>query len=137
MKEPTEARKRTHALQERAIRFSTNVNRSYPEARMNYPSEVVWGQLIRAADGASHNLIEADNGSTDADFLNKMRTALREAKESKACLAKICRAPLANAPRVVELGLEREADELCAIFSTTITNMERRLAEEKRSRQRN
>ncbi len=134
MKELSEARKLTQALHERAIQFSTNVNRSYPEVRMNYPSEVVWGQLIRAADGTSNNLIEADNGSTDADFLNKMRTALREAKEAKACLAKICRAPLANAPRVAELGLEREADELCAIFSTDHHKMERRLAEEKRCR---
>ena len=134
MKEPSEARKRTAALHERAIRFSTNVNRSYPETRTNYPSEIVWSQLVRAADGTSNNLIEADNGSTDADFLNKMRTALREAKESKACLAKICRTPLANATRIDELGLEREADELCAIYSTIITNMERRLADGKQKR---
>ena len=137
MKEPSEARKRTMALHERAIRFSTNVNRLYPEGPMNYPSEIVWGQLIRAADGASNNLVEADNGSTDADFLNKMRTALREAKESKACLAKICQAPLENAARVRQLGLAQEADELCAIFSTIITNMEKRLAAAKRIRVRN
>jgi len=61
-----------------------------------------------------------------------MRTALREAKESNACLQKIRLAPLANADRVVELGLEGEADQLSAIFSTIITNMERRLAREKR-----
>ena len=137
MKEPSQARKRTQALHERAIRFSTNVNQSYPDRRMNYPSEIVWGQLIRAADGASNNLIEADNGSTDADFLNKMRTALREAKESKACLAKICQAPLANSARVEELGLAQEADELCAIFSTIITNMEKRLTAAKKNRARN
>ena len=99
---------------------------------MNYPSEVVWKQLIRSADSASNNLVEAGNGSSDADFLNKLRLALREAKESRACLAKICQAPLANASRVSELGLEDEADELCAIFSTIITNMEVRLAEGKR-----
>jgi four helix bundle protein len=103
---------------------------------MNYPSEVVWGQLIRAADGASNNLVEADDGSTDADFLNKMRTALREAKESKARLAKICQAPLENATRVQQLGLTQEADELCAIFSTIITNMEKRLALRKTKRPR-
>jgi four helix bundle protein len=103
---------------------------------MNYPSEIVWKQLVRAADGASNNLIEADNGSSDADFLNKMRTALREAKESKACLAKITRSPLANAPRVAQLGLEQEADELCAIYSTIITNMEKRLANGKKERTR-
>jgi len=131
MKEPSPARKRTLALHERAIRFSTNINRTYPNGPMNYPSEVVWGQLVRAGDSTSNNLVEADNGSSDADFLNKMRTALREAKESKTCLTKICRGPLANAQRVAELGLEQEADELCAIFTTIITHMEIRLAEER------
>ncbi len=132
MKEPSPARKRTLALHARAIRFSTNVNQSYPLHQQNYPSKVVWEQLVRAADSASNNLIEADNGSSDADFLNKMRLALREAKESKTCLTKVRLAPLANAARIMELGLEREADELCAIFSTIITNMETRLAEERR-----
>ena len=103
---------------------------------MNYPSEVVWNQLVRAADGTSNNLVEADNGSTDPDFLNKMRTALREAKESKACLAKIRLGPLANAPKVLALGLEQEADELAAIYSTIITNMEIRLSKKRNARRR-
>lgn len=136
MKEPSAARTRTLALHARAIRFSTQVNQSYPGGRLSPPSETVWGQLVRAADGTSNNLVEADNGSSDADFLNKMRTALREAKESKTCLQKIRMAPLANAPRVAALGLEQEADELCAIYSTIIRNMEQRLAREKAARKR-
>jgi len=44
---------------------------------------------VRAADGTSNNLIEADDASSDADFLHKMGIALREAKESRACLMKI------------------------------------------------
>jgi four helix bundle protein len=131
MKEPSAARQRTLALHTRAIRFSTNVNQSFPEMPMNRPSTIVSDQLVRAADSASNNLVEAGNGSTDADFLNKMRIALREAKESKACLQKIRLAPLANAARIIDLNLEDEADQLCAIFSTIITNMERRLANEK------
>lgn len=103
---------------------------------MSYPSEIVWNQLVRAGDSTSNNLIEAGNGSTDPDFLNKMRLALREAKESKACLTKITLAPLENSPNVIELGLEHEADELCAIFSTIITNMEIRLGEEPRRRRK-
>lgn len=103
---------------------------------MNYPSEVVWEQLIRSGDSASNNLVEAGDGGSDADFLHKMRTALREARESKTCLAKIRLGPLANAARVKELGLEQEADELCAIFSTIITNMEKRLAREKEDKRR-
>ena len=89
MKEPSAARQRTLALQARVVRFSTSVNQSYPSAPMNHPSEIVWKQLIRAADSTSNNLIEADNGSSDADFLNKMRLALRKAKESKTCLQTI------------------------------------------------
>jgi four helix bundle protein len=92
--------------------------------------------FARAADGTSNNLIEADNGSSDADFLNKMRIALREAKESKACLQKIRMAPLANAAQVAALGLEQEADELCAIYSTIIMNMEQRVAREKAANRR-
>ena len=136
MKEPSAARKRTLALHERALRFSDNINRSYPTQKMPYPSEVVWNQLVRAADGTSSNLIEADNGSSDADFLNKMRTALREAKESKACLAKIRRGPLMDASRVIELDLENEADQLAAIYATIIINVERRLAKSETRRRR-
>ena len=59
-----------------------------------------------------------------------MRLALREAKESKACLAKIRLGPLANAPRVEALGLEDEADELCAVYATIVMNIEKRMARE-------
>ena len=131
MKEPSPARQRTLALHARAIQFSTSVNQAFPDGPVNYPSKVVWEQLVRAADSASNNLVEADNGSTDADFLNKMRLALREAKEAKTCLTKIRLAPLVNAPRVTELGLETEADELCAIFATIIRKMEIRLGEQR------
>ena len=113
------------------MRFSAAINQTYPQHGMNYPSEVVWNQLVRAADSASNNLVEAGNGSTDADFLNKMRLALRETKESKACLHKIRLSSLQNSDRIGELELEREADELSAIFSTIITNMQRRLSRER------
>ena len=94
------------------------------------PSATVWGQLVRAGDGASNNLVEAEDASSDADFLHKMRTALREAKESKTCLKKIRLANLANASVVARLGLEQEADELSAIYASIIINVEKRLARE-------
>jgi four helix bundle protein len=130
MKELSDRRKRILALQARAIRFSTDINQSYPTGAITPPSYVVWDQLIRAGDGTSNNLIEADAASSDADFLNKMRIALREAKESKACLAKIRLGLLANASRVEVLGLENEADELCAVYATIIMNTEKRMARE-------
>jgi hypothetical protein len=66
MKEPSPKRKRTLALQERAILFSVNVNGCCPEYFSNQPSKVVWGQLVRAGDSTSNNLVEADDAVSDA-----------------------------------------------------------------------
>lgn len=128
MKEPSEARKRTLALQARAIEFSVAVNHCCPHSFMNVPSTVVWNQLVRAADSTSNNLVEAEGATSDADFLSKMRIALREAKESRTCLRKIRMGWLASVEALTERNLEQEADELAAIFATIIFKMERRLA---------
>jgi four helix bundle protein len=122
MTDPADGRKRILALHERALAFSNRVNQTYPVGSMDYPSRVVWEQLVRAANSTSNNLIEADAASSRADFLNKMRIALREAKESRACLSKIRMGTLANSEKVHSLLLEREADELAAIFSTIVKN---------------
>ncbi|HUQ89003.1 MAG TPA: four helix bundle protein [Vicinamibacterales bacterium] len=131
MKEPSPKRKRTLALQERAILFSVNVNACCPEYFSNEPSKVVWGQLVRAADSTSNNLVEADDGVSDADFLNKMGTALKEAKESRVALMKLRLGKLHNYHKTEQLELESEARQLSAIFATIIRNMEARLAREK------
>lgn len=132
MKEPSEKRKRTLALHDRAIRFSNGVNISCPQFFSNVPSKQVWNQLVRAADSTSNNLIEADDAGSDADFLNKMGIALREAKESRAALMKIRLGHLDNHQMTAERDLESEAGQLAAIFSAIIRNMRVRLEEEAR-----
>ena len=136
MTEPSSGRKRILALHQRALEFSNHINQTYPAGAINHPSRVVWDQLVRAADSTSNNLVEADAASSSADFLHKTRITLREAKESKACLAKIRMAPLANADRTSALGLEQEADELAAIFATIVKNTDKRLASEGTTRRR-
>lgn len=131
MKEPSPKRKRTLALQERAIKFSVNVNACCPEYFSNIPSKTVWGQLVRAADSTSNNLVEADDASSDADFLSKMGIALREAKESRTELMKLRLGNLDNCHKTAALELESEATQLTAIFSTIIRNMRWRIEGEK------
>lgn len=116
MREPSENRKRTLALQARALKFSTDVLSACPVRFSNLASETVWRQLVRAADSVSNNLAEADDASSTADFLHKIRLTLRETKESRQCLAKLRVAALDGSDRVLEL--EREAGELSAIFAT-------------------
>jgi four helix bundle protein len=92
MKRISEARKRTLAPQQRALRFSTGVNVNCPKHFTSIPSETVWRQLVRAADSVSNNLCEADDAASTADFIHKIRLTLREAKESRVCLEKLRRA---------------------------------------------
>lgn len=136
MKEPSEKRKRTLALHDRALRFTTEVNLSCPQYFSSKPSATAWGQLVRAADGTSNNLIEADAATSDADFLFKMGVALREAKESRAELAKIRMASLDHHKIAEQRALESEASQLSSIYATIIVNMRTRLERDKNGRRK-
>lgn len=81
MKDVSEARQRTLALQRRAVKFSTGINIACPRHFTSVPSETIWRQLVRAADSVSNNLVEADTASSPADFLHKIRLTLRETRE--------------------------------------------------------
>lgn len=131
MKPPSAKRQRTIALHERAIQFSVDVNACCPPSFSGLPSQVVWGQLVRAADSASNNLIEADDASSDADFLNKLGIALREVKEARTGLIKLRLGRLDNHQRTAAKALESEAAQLAAIFSTIIRNVRVRLDRER------
>ena len=127
MTEPSDKRKRTLALHDRALKFTDDVNTSCPAYFTNKPSVHAWDQLVRAADATSNNLIEADGASSDKDFLSKMGIALREAKEARAELAKIRMGRLDNHILTEQRGLESEADQLSRIFATIIINRKRNL----------
>jgi four helix bundle protein len=131
MTEPSAKRKRTLALHDRALRFSAGVNSCCPPHFSNVPSRVVWDQLVRAADSTSNNLIEADDASSDADFLSKMGIALREVKESRAALIKLRLSSLDHFQQTADRELESEATQLAAIFATIILNMRLRLEDQR------
>ena len=131
---PSDLRQRVAALHDRAIRFSVNINALCPRSFTSYPSKIVWQQLVRAADSTSNNLIEADDASSSADFIAKMGIALREAKESRAALAKLRLGRLDNHQAVTALNLESEGMQLAAIFSAIIRNTRSRLEKGKRFR---
>ena len=112
------ARQRTLRLQERVFEFAAAVLLKSPESTWHLARRETWRQLVRAASSTSYNLEEADEASSDADFVAKMKIALREAKESRKALRFITRCKLANY-REIE-GLEDEARQLAAIFATII-----------------
>ena len=97
-----------------------------PKQTHDIASGVVWRQLVRSANSVANNLEEADEASSDADFVHKMKFALREAKESRLSLKTLRVCKLAGGERVEDL--EREAGELAAIFATIVIKVRARLA---------
>jgi four helix bundle protein len=129
---PSSLRQRTLLLQERAFNFARRVLELCPRAIEDEPSLVVWRQLVRSAPSASANLEEADEASSDAEFVFRMKVAAREMKESRLWLRFIDRCRLANFERLDHL--EDEARQLAAIFSTIVMNTKRRVKAEKASK---
>jgi len=116
-------------LQRRTFEFAKKVLDLCPRRLTDEPSRVIWRQLVRSAPSASGNLEEADEASSDADFVFKMKIATREMKESRRWLRFIASCKLANHERLRDL--EDEGRQLASIFATIVVNTKRRMANEK------
>lgn len=82
-----QSRAKTLALQKRSFDLACAVVRAYPKRPyLDDPSRVVWRELVKSITSSTFNLEEADAASSDADFLAKMRIALRETKEARVAI---------------------------------------------------
>ena len=114
-------RERVAALHQRSFDLACGILRAYPKKPfLDDPSRVVWRQLVRAVTSANFNFEEAEAGSSDADFLAKMRIALREIKEARVAIRLIVACELAG--HEVVCAYEDEARQMALIFAKIIVN---------------
>ena len=119
-------RARTLALQKRSFDLTCAIIRAYPrQLPLDDPSRIIWRNLVKATSSATFNLEEADGGSSDADFIAKMRIALREAKETHVSIRIIAACELAGHREVDKY--RDEANQMAAIFRTIIKNKRRNM----------
>lgn len=113
-------RERTLALQRRSFDLTCHVIDADPKRPyLDDASRAIWRQLVRAISSGTLNLEEADAASSDADFLAKMRIALRETKEARVAIRIIVRCKLEGS----EVGkYEDETRQMAAILATIIIN---------------
>lgn len=112
-------RARILAPQQRSFDLACAVILAYPKARLlDDPSRITWRQLVRAVTSGTFNLEEADAASSDADFLAKMRIALRETKEARVAIRIIVRCSLAGYAEVAKY--EDEAMQLSLIYDLAV-----------------
>ena len=134
MGDPSERRQRTLRLQERVFTFTCTVLQKCPSTSPDIRVREVWRQLVRAAMGTSGNLEEADESSSAAELVCKLKIALREAKEARRWLRLLRECRLHRDTEIAPL--EQEAGELSAIFATIVLKVRRRLAAEGHGRAR-
>jgi four helix bundle protein len=125
-------RERTLRLQERVFRFGCAVLTSCPARIHDVASRELWRQLVKAATSVSANLEEADEASSDADFIAKLKIALREAKESRLLIRFLTECRLAEY-QALKASTD-EARQLAAILATIVLNVKRRIEAEKASK---
>ena len=80
-------------------------------------------QLIRAGTSVGSNMEEADGAVSKKNFINHVKIARKEARESRYWLRMVRAAELLNEPRVHELS--QEASELVRILSGIISSATR------------
>ncbi len=120
-KELSASRQRTLALQHRSFELGCAVIRCYPSRRrLDDASGVIWRQLIKAVTSSTLNLEEADGASSDADFVAKMRIALREAKETCVAIRFIVHCRLHGHEELAKHA--DEANQMASIFHAIVKN---------------
>jgi len=81
-------------LEERLIEFAVRVIRTAESLPKTKIGNHISGQLIRSGTSPAPNYGEAQSAESRADFVHKMRLALKELRETKIWLLIIVRADL-------------------------------------------
>jgi four helix bundle protein len=85
----------------------------------------VASQILRSGTAPAPNYGEAQSAESKADFVHKLKIALKELRETEIWLRIIVRAEMIRKEEILS-DLLRETDELMAIMYTSITTAKRR-----------
>jgi len=107
-------------IRERAFNFACRIVKFHRAAARNATSRPILLQALRAGTSIGANLEEAEAGQSKADFISKMRIALKEARETHYWLRLIAATELVKPARIA--ALTEEANELTAILTTIVRN---------------
>ena len=106
-------------LEERLLEFATAVIQFVRTLEKSDAGRHVAGQLLRSGTAPLGHHGEAQAAASPRDFVHKMKTGLKELRESIRWIKLSQRVPLSNE---VELNqnLLRECDELSRIFAASV-----------------
>jgi four helix bundle protein len=112
-------------LEERLLDYGAEIINLTRKLNGDFAERHIGGQLLRSGTAPVSHHGEAQSAESSADFLHKMRLALKELRESDRWLKLILRAKMM--PLVTEISpLLNETDQLIRIFVTSIRTAESR-----------
>ena len=109
-----------HDIYERAFQFACRIVRLHRSMSRKGADRVAADQVLRSGTGVGSNLEEANGAQSRADFVSKLRIALKEARESHYWLRLIEATEMVSSKRVHSLVVE--ASEIVAILTTIVKN---------------
>jgi four helix bundle protein len=121
--------KKGQDIQDRTFRFACRVVKldgHLCSAKPAYRS--LSHQLLRSATSVGANLEEADAGQSRADFLSKIRIALKEAREAYYWLRLLVACDLVSPDRITDLT--HEANQIVAILTTIAKKTQQKRTDE-------
>ena len=104
-------------LEDRLIDFAVRIIK-LADALPNTPAgKHIARQLLRSGTSPAPNYAEARGAESDADFIHKLKVALKELNETSVWLRMVCRANLMKPELVNELLGENQ--QLCRILNAS------------------
>ena len=120
-----EEEKPRYDLEERLLNYAVGIIHLTRKLYADYAERHIGNQLLRSGSAPLSHHGEAQAAESPADFIHKMRLALKELRESERWIKLIDRAGLvskdSNFPHILN-----ETDQLIRIFVTGIATAEKR-----------
>ena len=117
-------KERTFDLQDRLIDYAVRIIRLSEALPETKAGRHVSAQMLRSGTSPAPNYGEAQSAESKADFVHKLKVALKEMRETEIWLKIILNAQMASASQLEPLI--RETDELIAILFTSVATAKKR-----------
>ena len=118
-------KEREYDLQDRLIDYAVRIiklSEALPETKAG---KHIAAQILRSGTSPAPNYGEAQSAESKADFVHKLKVALKELRETDIWLKIIVRAEMIE-PASQLAPILRETDELIAILFTSVETAKRR-----------
>lgn len=110
-------------LENRLIDFAVRIIKLADALPETSAGKHISRQVLRSGTSPAPNYAEARGAESNADFIHKLKIALKELNETSVWLRMLCRAELMKISLVEELSDENQ--QLCRILNATIKTSKR------------